>query len=56
MPNRDLRELPKFEDNWSYLYFEKGTLDQYQKSVAFHYAEKLIPIPVETVSFYYPVH
>ncbi len=50
MPNRDLRELPKFEDNWSYLYFEKGTLDQYQKSVAFHYAEKLIPIPVETVS------
>ena len=50
MPTRDLRELPKFEDNWSYLYFEKGTLDQYQKSVAFHYAEKLIPIPVETVS------
>jgi CRISP-associated protein Cas1 len=50
MPNRDLRELPKFEDNWSYLYFEKGNLDQYQKSVAFHYAEKLIPIPVETVS------
>jgi len=50
MPNRDLRELPKFEDNWSYLYFEKGTLDQYQKSVAFHYGEKLIPIPVETVA------
>ncbi|MBK8397647.1 MAG: type I-E CRISPR-associated endonuclease Cas1 [Leptospiraceae bacterium] len=50
MPNRNLQELPKFEDNWSYLYFEKGTLDQYQKSVAFHYAEKLIPIPVETVS------
>ncbi len=54
MPNRDLQELPKFEDNWSYLYFEKGTIDQYQKSVAFHYftadgIEKNVPIPIETL-------
>jgi CRISPR-associated protein Cas1 len=54
MANRDLQELPKFEDNWSYLYFERGTIDQYQKSVAFHYVtsegiEKNIPIPIETL-------
>ncbi len=49
MPNRDLQELPKFEDTWSYLYFEKGTIDQYQKSIGFHYLEKVVPIPVETL-------
>ncbi len=54
MANRDLQELPKFEDNWSYLYFERGIIDQYQKSVAFHYVtkegiEKNIPIPIETL-------
>lgn len=50
MPNRDLQELPKFEDNWSYLYFEKGIIDQYQKSIGLHYLDKVIPIPVETLS------
>ncbi|NLF41665.1 MAG: type I-E CRISPR-associated endonuclease Cas1 [Bacteroidales bacterium] len=50
MPNRDLQEIPKFEDTWSYLYFEKGTIDQHQKSIGFHYLDKVIPIPVETVS------
>lgn len=49
MANRNLQELPKFEDNWSYLYFEKGKIDQFQKSVAFHYLEKSVPIPIETV-------
>lgn len=54
MPNRDLHEIPKFEDNWSYLYFERGTIDQYQKSIAFHYitsdgTEKNVPIPIETL-------
>ncbi|HNI28789.1 MAG TPA: type I-E CRISPR-associated endonuclease Cas1e, partial [Leptospiraceae bacterium] len=51
--NRDLSEIPKFEDNWSYLYFEKGTIDQFQKSVALHYVsdgkEKAVPIPIETL-------
>jgi CRISP-associated protein Cas1 len=55
MANRDLQEIPKFADNWSFLYFEKGTLDQWQKSVAFHYTlqggeEKYIQIPIETVA------
>ncbi len=49
MPNRDLQELPKFEDTWSYLYFERGLIDQYQKSIGFHYLDKVIPIPVETL-------
>lgn len=49
MANRNLQELPKFEDNWSYLYFEKGTIDQFQKSIAFHYLDKSIPIPIETL-------
>ena len=50
MPNRDLQELPKFEDTWSYLYFEYGCIDQYQKSIGLHYLEKVIPIPVENLS------
>ncbi|WP_061250241.1 type I-E CRISPR-associated endonuclease Cas1e [Leptospira alstonii] len=49
MPNRNLQELPKFEDNWSYLYFEKGRIDQFQKSVGFHYLDKIVPIPIETI-------
>lgn len=50
MANKNLQELPKFEDNWSYLYFEKGKIDQFQKSVAFHFGEKQIQIPIETVT------
>jgi CRISPR-associated protein Cas1 len=50
MPNRDLQELPKFEDTWSYLYFERGTIDQYQKSIGFHYLDKVVPVPIETLS------
>lgn len=49
MPNRDLQEIPKFEDTWSYLYFERGTIDQYQKSIGFHYLDKVVPVPVETL-------
>ncbi|EMY78376.1 CRISPR-associated endonuclease Cas1, subtype TIGR03638 [Leptospira weilii serovar Ranarum str. ICFT] len=49
MPNRNLQELPKFEDNWSHLYFEKGRIDQFQKSIGFHYLDKVVPIPIETI-------
>ncbi|EKT85833.1 type I-E CRISPR-associated endonuclease Cas1e [Leptospira santarosai] len=49
MPNRNLQELPKFEDNWSHLYFEKGRIDQFQKSIGFHYLDKIVPIPIETI-------
>ncbi|GBF50740.1 CRISPR-associated endonuclease Cas1 [Leptospira ryugenii] len=50
MANKNLQELPKFEDNWSYLYFEKGKIDQFQKSIAFHFLEKTVPIPIETIT------
>jgi len=50
MQNRDLQELPKFEDNWSYLYFEMGCIDQYQKSIGLHYLDKVIPVPIETLT------
>ncbi len=49
MANKNLQELPKFEDTWSYIYFEKGKIDQYQKSIGFHYLDRVVPIPVETV-------
>ncbi|MCU0848437.1 MAG: type I-E CRISPR-associated endonuclease Cas1e [Spirochaetes bacterium] len=49
MTNRDLQEIPKFEDTWSYLYFEKGIIDQHQKSIGFHYLDKVIPVPIETL-------
>ncbi len=50
MANRDLQELPKFEDKWSYLYFEKGNIHLHSKSVGYYYKEKVVPIPVETVN------
>ena len=49
MPNRNLQELPKFEDSWSYLYFEKGQIDQHQKSIGFHFLDKVVPIPIESL-------
>jgi CRISPR-associated protein Cas1 len=50
MANRNLQEIPKFSDKLSFLYFEKGHIDQHLKSVAYHYLDKIVPIPVETVS------
>jgi len=43
MKNVNLQVLPKFEDSWSYLYFEKGTIDQHQKSIGFHYLDRVVP-------------
>jgi CRISPR-associated protein Cas1 len=49
MQNRDLQEIPKFEDTWSYLYFEKGCIDIYQNTIGFHYLDKVVPVPVESL-------
>ena len=49
MKNRNLQELPIFEDSWSYIYFEKGTIDQHLKSIGFHYLDRVVPIPIETL-------
>lgn len=50
MANRDLQEIPKFEDNWSYVYFEKGHIVQEMQTVAYCYLDKKVPIPIETLS------
>lgn len=50
MANRDLQEIPKFEDNWSYVYFEKGHIVQEMQTVAYCFLDKKIPIPIETLS------
>jgi CRISPR-associated protein Cas1 len=48
--NRDLQEIPRFDDNWTFLYFEKGHIEQDQKTVAYFTVNKRVPIPVETIS------
>ncbi|MBE7440779.1 MAG: type I-E CRISPR-associated endonuclease Cas1 [Spirochaetales bacterium] len=48
--NRDLQELPRFDDNLSFLYFEKGRIEQDMKAVAYFYLDKRVPIPVETIN------
>ncbi len=50
MTNRNLQEIPKFEDKISYLYFDKGHICEHQRSIAYNYKEKYVPIPVETVA------
>ncbi|NCB97007.1 MAG: type I-E CRISPR-associated endonuclease Cas1 [Bacteroidia bacterium] len=49
MKNVNLQGIPKFEDSWSYLYFEKGMIDQHQKSIGFHYLDRVVPVPIETL-------
>ncbi|NPV02158.1 MAG: type I-E CRISPR-associated endonuclease Cas1 [Brevinematales bacterium] len=50
MKNRDLQELPKYEDCWTYLYFEKGLIDQHGSTVGYHFLEKVVPIPIESLA------
>lgn len=42
---RNLRELPKFRDGLSYLYVERGRIDQEGKAIAWLGAEGLVAIP-----------
>ncbi|MCB1146834.1 MAG: type I-E CRISPR-associated endonuclease Cas1 [Leptospiraceae bacterium] len=48
--NRDLQEMPKFSDRWSFLYFEKGRIDQDGMSIAYHWLEKKVQIPIESLA------
>lgn len=50
MENRDLQELPKFEDRWSFVYFDKGIIHQHHKSIACFCEDKIVPIPVEMIN------
>ena len=47
---RDLHELPKFRDGWSYLYVEHCTVDQEAKAIAIHDKEGLVPVPCASLA------
>jgi len=47
---RTLHELPKFKDRWSYLYLERGRLDQDSRGLKFHNAGGDTPIPIDQLS------
>ena len=44
---RTLHELPRFQDRWSYLYLEMGTLDQNASGLIFHNKQGDTPIPID---------
>jgi len=46
----DLHRLPKFRDCLSYLYLEHGRVDQHEKSIAFHDAQGMVPIPAASLA------
>src|SRR5947209_7104954 len=45
-----LTSLPRFRDSWSYVYVEKGRIDQEDRSIALHTAEGTTPIPVASLA------
>ncbi len=47
---RTLHELPKFSDRWSYLYLERGRLDQDSSGLLFHDASGKAPVPIDQLS------
>lgn len=47
---RDLHELPKFRDGWSYLYVEHCRIDQEDKAIAIHDAEGKVPVPCASLA------
>ncbi len=44
---RNLHDLPKFADRWSYLYLEHGRLEKEASALTFYKAEGSIDIPVD---------
>lgn len=47
---RNLHELPRFHDRWSYLYLERGTLDQNATGLVFHNQLGHTPVPIDQLS------
>ena len=47
---RTLHELPRFHDRWSYLYLERGVLDQEASGLVFHTADAHSPVPIDQLS------
>src|SRR5437016_2824707 len=44
---RTLHTLPRFDDRWSYLYLERGRLDQDGDGLHFHNAGGTTPLPID---------
>jgi len=47
---KDLHALPQFKDGLSFVYLEKGHIDQYHKSVAYHTANGVTPLPAASLA------
>lgn len=47
---KSLHELPRFQDRWSYLYLERGLLDQEASGLVFHQVEADTPVPIDQLS------
>lgn len=50
MTIRDLHELPKLSDSWSYLYVERCRVDQEAKAIAVHDEKGRVPVPCASLS------
>jgi CRISPR-associated protein Cas1 len=47
---KSLHELPRFSDRWSYLYLERGRLDQTAAGLTFRDLDGETPIPIDQLS------
>ena len=47
---KDLTELTRFEDRLSYLYLEKGHIEQHHRSVAYVTEKETVPIPAASLA------
>src|SRR5437762_13767763 len=47
---KTLHELPRFEDRWSYLYLERGLLDQEATGLVFHTQDADTALPIDQLS------
>lgn len=47
---RNLHELPRFHDRWSYLYLDRGIVDQEGSGLVFHTADAHTPVPIDQLS------
>lgn len=47
---KNLHDLPRFSDRWSYLYLERGILDQTASGLTFHMADTSTLVPIDQLS------
>lgn len=47
---KDLTQLTRFEDRLSFLYLEKGRIEQHHTSVAYVTEREIVPIPAASLA------